>query len=179
MAEESRIPGIHGAKEKVRLAGAAHDHLIQPTSLPDHFPLDAQGQVNYLGPHVGSSRRSVAVDELLFTATAGEDESEPPPPPPMATETSIDILQPSQVISFATDEPSELSEIIDHPTDVVNIATRSPNTSSACPTTKNKTSWTFMTLSRSPKTSQSLRIHPLFRLIQDTTSDPEDQDSML
>ena len=126
MAEESPIPGIHGAKEKVRLAEAAHDHLIQPTPLPDHFPLYAQGQVNYLGPHVGSSRRSVAVDELLVTATAGEDESEPPPPPPIATETSIDILQPSQVISFATDEPSEPSEIIDNPTDVVNAEQQDP-----------------------------------------------------
>ena len=68
------------------------------TSLSDHFPLDAQGQANYLDPHVGSSRRSdvVAVDEL-DTAPAGEDESEPPPPAPIATETSIDILQPSHM----------------------------------------------------------------------------------
>ena len=46
----------------------------------------------YLDPHV------VAADELI-TTTSGEDESEPPPALPIApTETSIDILQPSQVI---------------------------------------------------------------------------------
>ena len=31
-------------------------HPIQPTNLPDHFPLDDQGQANYMDPTVGSSR---------------------------------------------------------------------------------------------------------------------------
>ena len=63
-------------------------HLIQPTNLPHHFPLDDQGQANYMDPTVGSSRRSdvVAVHELI-TATSGENESEPPPTLPLQLST--------------------------------------------------------------------------------------------
>ena len=93
-------------------------HLIQPTHHRDHFPLDAQGQANYLESHVGSSRRSdVVVVDKLVTATAGENESEPPPPPPISTVTTIDILQPSQVVSSTTDNPSDSIDIIDLPPD--------------------------------------------------------------
>ena len=104
-----------------------HDiHSIQTLSLPDHFPLDQQGQANYLDPTVGSSRRRdvVAVDELV-TATAddNENESEPPPPVPFASETSIDISQPSQAISSTTDDTLE---IIDHPTDVATTEQQDP-----------------------------------------------------
>ena len=35
-----------------------HDiHSIQPLSLPDHFPLDQQGQANYLDPTTSQERR--------------------------------------------------------------------------------------------------------------------------
>ena len=84
---------VSSEKESAELNIRKDTHLIQPTH-------DAHGQAIYLDPHVGSSRMSdvVAVDELI-TTTAGEDESEPPPALPIApTETSIDILQPSQVI---------------------------------------------------------------------------------
>ncbi len=75
-----------------------HDsHPIQPSNLPDHFPLDAQGQANYLDPTAGSSRRSdvVAVDELITAPS--ENESEPAPPPAEAP----NIFQPAQAIPAA------------------------------------------------------------------------------
>ena len=109
-------------------------HPIQPTDLPDHFPLDDQGQANYMDPIVGSSRRSdvVAVDELV-TATAGEIESEPPPTLPP---TLVDIQQPSQAIPSATDEPSEPPEIIDRPTDGATTETDGATTEQQNPTSE-------------------------------------------